>query len=108
MFGPVSAFPTWQGRVNFSDPSSVREYVREVATTIYHPVGTARMGTDHLAVVDEELRVRGVRGVRVADASVMPVIPNVNTDATTRVIGFHLADMILAGEGTHDRGTGDH
>lgn len=96
MFGPVIAFPTWQGLVNFSDPSSVREYVRETATTIYHPVGTARMGTDHMAVVDENLRVKGVRGVRVADASVMPIIPNVNTDAITRVIGYHLAEMILA------------
>jgi len=66
-----------------------------VTTTIYHPVGTARMGQGRLAVVDERLRVKGVEGVRVSDASVMPSIPNVNTDVVTRVIGYHLADMIL-------------
>ena len=57
------------------------------------------MGSDRTSVVDEHLRVRGVTGVRVADASVMPTIPNVNTDAVTRVIGFHLADLILEGQG---------
>ena len=66
-----------------------------MTTTIYHPVGTARMGQGRLAVVDERLRVKGVEGVRVSDASVMPSIPNVNTDVVTRVIGYHLADMIL-------------
>mmetsp|Transcript_98578 Transcript_98578/g.307029 ORF Transcript_98578/g.307029 Transcript_98578/m.307029 type:complete len:566 (-) Transcript_98578:126-1823(-) len=74
-----------------------REAVRAGATTIYHPVGTAKMGSgsDPLAVVDLKLKVRGVQGLRVADASVMPLIPNVNTDLATRLIGYHLADLIL-------------
>ncbi|CAN5502496.1 GMC family oxidoreductase N-terminal domain-containing protein [soil metagenome] len=65
------------------------------AHTLYHPVGTARMGTDAGSVVDEKLRVRGVRGLRVADASVMPDIIRGHTQAPSMVIGEKAADLLL-------------
>ena len=65
------------------------------AHTLYHPVGTARMGTDEASVVDEELRVRGVQGLRVADASVMPDIIRGHTQAPSMVIGEKAADLLL-------------
>jgi len=72
------------------------EYVRQSAVTIYHPVGTCKMGSDRMAVVDDELRVHGVEGLRVIDASVMPVIPRGNTNAPTIMIGEKGADLVLA------------
>ena len=69
-------------------------YVREAAGTVFHPVGTARMGNDPLAVVDERLRVHGIEGLRVADASVMPTIPSGNTNAPTMMVAEKAADMI--------------
>ena len=65
------------------------------AHTLYHPVGTARMGTDAASVVDEELRVRGVQGLRVADASVMPDIIRGHTQAVSMVIGEKAADLLV-------------
>jgi choline dehydrogenase len=62
--------------------------------TLYHPVGTARMGTDAESVVDPELRVRGVAGLRIADASVMPTIIRGHTHAPSVVIGEKAADLI--------------
>ncbi len=70
-------------------------YIREFATTIYHPAGSCKMGSDRMAVVDERLRVRGIEGLRVADASIMPHIINANTNAPCIMIGEKAAAMIL-------------
>jgi choline dehydrogenase len=71
------------------------EHVRRTAETLYHPIGTCRMGPDEDSVVDLDLRVRGVDGLRVVDASVMPEIPNGNTHAPTVMIAERAADLIL-------------
>jgi choline dehydrogenase-like flavoprotein len=73
-----------------------REMIRQHAETVYHPVGSCRMGTDALAVVDPQLRVHGLQGLRVADASIMPTLIGGNTNATSIMIGEKAARMILA------------
>ena len=74
----------------------LRAYVRLTCNTIFHPAGTCKMGSDPLAVVDAELRVRGVRGLRVADASIMPRIIGGNTNAPTIMIAEKCADLASA------------
>jgi choline dehydrogenase-like flavoprotein len=76
------------------DDEGLRALVRAHADTIYHPVGTCRMGSDDGAVVDPELRVRGVEGLRVVDASVMPSVPRGNTNAPTIALAERAADLI--------------
>ncbi len=71
-------------------------YVRQNAQTYFHPVGTCKMGEDEMAVVDPQLRVRGVERLRVVDASVMPAIPRANTNAATIMIAERAADMITS------------
>jgi choline dehydrogenase len=81
-----------------SDEDLVREGAR-IANTIFHPVGTARMGAreDAGAVVDSHLRVRGVAGLRVVDASVMPTVTSGNTNSPTLMIAEKAARWIIAG-----------
>jgi choline dehydrogenase len=82
------------------DDARLRDYVRQTAKTVFHPVGTAKMGpeTDRMSVVDTELRVRGTRGLRVCDASIMPRLVSGNTNAPTMMIAERGARFIAGKE----------
>jgi len=81
-----------------TDPRNLEHMIRSRADSIYHPVGTCRMGADPLAVVDDRLRVRGVAGLRVVDASVMPTLIGGNTNAPTIMIAEKAVDLIRQGD----------
>jgi len=74
--------------------SEIIEVLRQSAETIYHPAGTCKMGNDNMAVVDSQLRVRGIEGLRVIDASIMPTVVGGNTNAPTIMIAEKAADML--------------
>jgi len=71
-------------------------WVKKAAETTYHPVGTCKMGRDDMAVVDPTLRVHGIGGLRVADASIMPTLTSGNTNAPAIMIGEKASDLVLA------------
>jgi choline dehydrogenase-like flavoprotein len=73
----------------------IGEWIRGAVTTMYHPVGTCRMGQDERAVVDARLRVRGVDKLRVIDASIMPHITSGNTNGPTQALARHAAAMLV-------------
>lgn len=82
--------------IDLNDDDALGRLIRARADTIYHPVGTARMGSDEGAVCDPKLRVRGVTGLYIADASIMPKLVSGNTNAPSIMIGERCADFILA------------
>jgi choline dehydrogenase len=97
------AFDRFRGKelapgADVTDPAGIRAYIRKAAGTVWHPVGTCKMGpaSDPLAVVDHELKVHGIAGLRVADASIMPELVNANPNATVYMIAEKAADMIRA------------
>ena len=79
---------------DITSDEEIADYVRTMGSTVYHPCGTCRMGEDDGAVVDSRLRVRGIDGLRVADASVMPAIPSPNIHPATIMVAEKSSDII--------------
>jgi choline dehydrogenase-like flavoprotein len=99
--GASDALGAWGSVERYPGPlvdtaEAVRAYVRETAITYHHQVGTCKMGTDEAAVVDPRLRVHGIDGLRVADASIMPMVTTGNTNAPSIMIGERAAEFLLA------------
>jgi choline dehydrogenase len=98
----TKAFAPWVGPElmpadNPQTDQEVRAFLRATADSYHHQAGSCKIGTDDLAVVDPELRVHGVAGLRVADASVMPVVPSGNCHAGIMMIAERLADWLKSG-----------
>ncbi|MEZ0578157.1 GMC family oxidoreductase [Nocardioides sp. MH1] len=92
--GPLARLLTGPANRSADDAAAIDDYISRWTQTLYHPVGTCAMGAHDDAVVDAELRVRGVEGLRVADASVMPKITRGNTNAPSIMIGEKAADLL--------------
>ncbi len=92
VYGPTDRHP-----IDLNDDAALDDLIRSRADTVYHPVGTCRMGSDADAVVDPQLKVNGLEGLWIADASVMPKIVSGNTNAPSIMIGERCADFIKAG-----------
>lgn len=90
--------PTDRHPVDLANDAALDELIRNRADTVYHPVGTCRMGADEDAVVDTRLKARGVDGLWIADASIMPKIVSGNTNAPSIMIGERCADFLIAAE----------
>lgn len=93
-FDPFRGIETKPGSAYSSD-ADIDQFIRDTGETIYHPVGTCKMGSDSMAVVDDQLRVHGVKNLRVVDASIMPTVISGNTNAPTIMIAERAADLIL-------------
>ena len=83
-----------QDPVDINSDADIEEAMRARADTVYHPVGTCKMGSDDMSVVNHELKVHALENVRVVDASIMPTLVGGNTNAPTIMIGEKAADMI--------------
>jgi choline dehydrogenase len=97
----TSAFDRFRGRevapgADIQSDAAIENYIRATCGTVFHPIGTCKMGTDPMAVVDHELRVYGVERLRVVDASIMPTLITGHTNAPTIAIGEKAADLIKA------------
>jgi len=84
-----------QRPVDINDDADIEQAMRELADTVYHPVGTCKMGDDDMSVVDSNLKVHKMKGLRVVDASIMPTLVGGNTNAPTIMIGEKASDLIL-------------
>ncbi len=93
---PMAKYITEDYAAPYIEKDGMLGYIRNKSDTIYHPIGTCRMGSDSLSVVDTDLRVRGVEGLRVIDASVMPRLISANTNAPTIAMAEKMADQIKA------------
>ena len=82
--------------INVTSDEQMLQFARDTGATTYHPMGTCKMGSDRLAVVDDHLRVHGMEGLRVVDASIMPTMPSGNINAPVIMIAEKAADMIKA------------
>ncbi|MET8877082.1 GMC family oxidoreductase N-terminal domain-containing protein [Nocardia sp. NPDC004604] len=89
--------PYLPNRVDGATDEELADHVRAWTQTLYHPVSTCSMGTGENAVVDPQLRVRGIERLRIADASIMPVVPRGNTNAATIMVGEKASDLIRGG-----------